>query len=354
MVFNFCHDNILKRPEALAWFEERGVPLEMVKKMRLGFNPGQKAKGKGKEYQNSYKFARAWGMPELPAREDGTRPDKIVLPAGLVIPCFDGDPGDSKVVRVQIRKMDQSRWVVKGSCGYSKAHLILNPGKDIVLVNENERDGMAIAQAYPNVTVIPVAMAKGKPCQRDHEELRGKKLILMALDPDKTSESSRKKWEQDYPGISCPDYALGAGVVAVDWWYEQYHQASPWVIDGYGDIGAAILAGEDIGAWVQRGIAYYLGDGKKEDCKETEEETRLHVFCRLLHQFGMHFTPAEDMHEWSCGPEPVGMDMYDVPSGKIDKMMFEDDVWPFLVLLWKVDPGRWTGKRIWEYFNESL
>lgn len=346
-----CHECILQRQKSLDWFARRGVPLEMVKKLRIGFNHGQKSIKKGKEYQNSYKVAKAWGMPALPAREDGSIPDKIVLPAGLVIPCWSAPDGAGEVVRVQIRKMDNRKWVVKGSCGYSKAHHILNPGQKIAVVGENERDSMALAAVCPEVTFISVATAKGKPCKNDHEELRDKKLILLALDPDKTNGSNRAKWERDFPGRECPVYAFGAGIEAVDWWYQYYPQAHPWVIQGYGDIGEAILAGEDVGAWLRRGIEYYLGAGQKEEA-EPEPETKLHEFCRLLHQHGMYFAWDADMSAWACGPEPIGLKMYEVPSGHIDDLMVDDEVWPSLQVCGRVDSRPWTGKRIFEFFKE--
>jgi hypothetical protein len=349
---DFCHEQILQRPRSLEWFAARGVPLEMVKKMKLGFNPGQKSKKNGKEYQNSYRIARAWGMPALPARDDGSIPDKIVLPAGLVIPCWSGPDGTGEVVRVQIRKMDDSKWVVKGSCGYSKAHMIFNPGMAVSLIVENERDGMAVSVACPEITVIPVATAKGKPCKADHDELRNKKLILLALDPDKTNKTNQRKWERDFPGRECPVYAFGTGVEAVDWWYQYHDQAYPWVIQGFGDIGEAILAGEDVGAWVRQGIEYYLGAGKKP--VEPEPEAKLHVFCRLLHQHGLHWQWAEDMHDWSWGPEPVGSAMYDVPSGHIGDLMYDNEVWPALQVCGRVDSRPWTGKRIFDFFKEEV
>lgn len=346
-----CHAHILDRPKSLEWFARRGVPLAMVKKLKLGFHPGQKTKKTGKEYQNSYKVAKAWGMPVLPARDDGSIPDKIVLPAGLVIPCWSGTDGTGEVVRVQIRKMNEDKWVVKGSCGYSKAHHILNAGKEIALINENARDSMAMASVCPEVTFISVDTAKGKPCRADHEELRGKKLILLALDPDKTKQTNRERFERDFPGQKCPVWAFGAGIEAMDWWYQHYPQAHPWVIQGYGDIGEAILAGEDVGAWVREGIEYYLGAVPKEE-PEPEPETKLHEFCRLLHQYGKHWQWAESMQEWSWGPKPVGLAMYEVPSMRIDDLMYHDEVLTYLQVCGRVDSRPWTGKRIFEFFKE--
>lgn len=343
-----CHEHILARPSALDWFASRGVPLDMVKRMCLGFNPGQSIKGI--PHQNSIKTCSGWGMS--PVNDDGTVAKFFVLPAGLVIPCWSGSEGSKKIVRIQIRKLDdQSKWVVKGSVGYSGAHMILNPGKSIALIVENERDGMAIAWACPDVTVIPLGSAKGKPCEADHAELREKKLILLALDPDRTSQSNRDLWARNYPDIPCPEYALGIGVAAVDWWYAYYPQSFPWIIEGYGDPGEAIQAGIDIADWVKRGIAYYMGEGTKKEEESKEVESNLHIFCRLLHQYGKHFIPAPDIRSWSWAPPPIGASMYDVPSAQIDGLMFKDDVAQYLSILWWENPGPWTGIRIWKFFN---
>lgn len=345
-----CHAQILERQSALDWFAKRGVPLEMVRRLRLGFNPGQERNGLS--HQNNIKTCSGWGM--RPVKDDGTAAKYFALPAGLVIPCWSGPDGTGDVVRIQVRKLaDEARWIIKGSIGYSGAHHILNPGKDVAMVLENERDGMAIAWVCPEVTVIPLGSAKGKSCAADHVELRDKKLILMALDPDRTNRTNRERWERDYPGVPCPVYAFGAGIEAVDWWYEHYPQSQPWVIQGCGDIGEAILAGQDVGAWLRRGIAYYkkilFGEGFESE-PASEPETKLQEFCRLLHLHGMYFQWDTDFHCWSCGPEPVGLKMYEVPSDHIRDLMYDDEVWPYIHVCGRVDSRPWTGKMIEKFF----
>jgi hypothetical protein len=252
---NLCHAALLQRPVALKWFADLGVPLEMVQRQRLGFHHGRTGRA-GEQYQNDYKAAKGWGM-ELPLRPDGSVQDKIVLPAGLVIPCFSA----GKVVRIQIRKIhDEEKHLVKGSIGFSGAHMILNPGQRVALVGENERDCMAVAAACPWVTVIPLGSAKCKPCKHDHDELRGKDLILLSLDPDQDKEPGKQ-----------------AGVDAADWWFGIYPAAQPWYVSGPAgvDIGKAIQSGLNLAEWVQNGIRYYnlaLADDLFAPAAAAEEE----------------------------------------------------------------------------------
>ena len=97
-----CHANILDRQSSLDWFARRGVPLDMIRMLKIGFNPGKTRKGK--PYQHSIKTSSGWGM--APKKEDGTLQKFFALPAGLVIPCWSGPDGTGEVVRVQIRTMN--------------------------------------------------------------------------------------------------------------------------------------------------------------------------------------------------------------------------------------------------------
>jgi hypothetical protein len=241
-----CHEALLARSSALAWLAQRGVTLELIKQHRLGVHLGERVRGE--DYQPSYRMASAWGMDGI---GDGGKQSKIIIPAGIVIPCF---PRPRELRRVNIRTMrgEPKYRVIKGSQPFTVAQTVLNPGHDVAIILETELDGIALSGLLPDITIIPMGSATGRPGAEVNKELRHKSLILLALDRDE------------------------AGIKGVDWWLEHYRQAQPWCCpagsfwvhparrrDGddhgkpYKDTGDTIRAGCDQRAWAAEGIALY-------------------------------------------------------------------------------------------------
>lgn len=223
-----CHEALLARPSALAWLAQRGVTLELVKQHRLGFHPGERVRGE--DYQPSYRMASAWGMDDL---GDGGKASKIIIPAGIVIPCLTRH-GDPRRVNIRTMRGEPKYRVIKGSQPFTVAQTVLNPGHDVAIILEAELDGIALSGRLPDITIIPMGSATGRPGAEVNKELRHKSMILLALDRDE------------------------AGLKGVDWWLEHYRQAQPWCCPApHKDTGDAIRAGCDQQAWAAEGIALY-------------------------------------------------------------------------------------------------
>jgi hypothetical protein len=241
-----CHDALLARPSALTWLAQRGVTLELIKQHRLGIHLGERVRGE--DYQPSYRMASAWGMDDL---GDGGKQSKIIIPAGIVIPCFTRR-GELRRVNIRTMRGEPKYRVIKGSQPFTVAQTVLNPGHDAAIILETELDGLALSGLLPDITIIPMGSATGRPGAEVNKELRHKSLILLALDRD------------------------AAGVNGVDWWLEHYRQAQPWCCptgsfwihpssrrdgDDHGklwkDTGDTIKAGCDQRAWAAEGIALY-------------------------------------------------------------------------------------------------
>ncbi len=99
LFITWCHEQLLKNPEALQELYNRGFTDESIRKFKLGFcvNPDRKSKSKDvfREYPK-------WGLePEL--KEDGKTYKKLWLPHGWTIPWFDWF---GKILRINIRRKD--------------------------------------------------------------------------------------------------------------------------------------------------------------------------------------------------------------------------------------------------------
>jgi hypothetical protein len=238
-----CHEALLARPSALTWLAQRGVTLELIKQHRLGFHLGERVRGE--DYQPSYRMASAWGMDYLGGQT------KIIIQAGIVIPCFTRR-GELRRVNIRTMRGEPKYRVIKGSQPFTVAQTVLNPGHDVAIILETELDGIALSGLLPDITIIPMGSATGRPGAEVNKELRHKSLILLALDRDE------------------------AGIKGVDWWLEHYRQAQPWCCpagsfwihpalrrdgDDHGkpfkDTGDTIRAGCDQRAWAAEGIALY-------------------------------------------------------------------------------------------------
>ena len=125
----------------------------------------------------------------------------------------------------------------------------------MAIILETELDGIALSGLLPDITIIPMGSATGRPGAEVNKELRHKSLILLALDRDE------------------------AGINGVDWWFDHYKQAQPWCCTApHKDTGDAIRAGCDQRAWAAEGIALYAAHAQapaKDDFLPQKKEAQL-------------------------------------------------------------------------------
>jgi hypothetical protein len=179
---------------------------------------------------------------------------KIIIPAGIVIPCFTRR-GELRRVNIRTMRGEPKYRVIKGSQPFTVAQTVLNPGHDVAIILETELDGIALSGLLPDITIIPMGSATGRPGAEVNKELRHKSLILLALDRDK------------------------AGIDGVDWWFGHYRQAQPWCCPApHKDTGDTIKAGCDQQAWAAEGIALYAAHAPapaKDDFFPQKKEAQL-------------------------------------------------------------------------------
>ena len=293
-LINACHQALLARPSALAWLAARGVTKALVLKHRIGFHSGETVAGV--EYNNSYRGASAWGMPALPAGQK-----KICIPAGLTIPCWDGD----QPLRINVRTMAATGPKyrnVKGSQDHAIVQTIHNPGQPVGVVVESEFDAIALSALLPACTVIPMGSASVHPSEAANRELRHKSLILVSLDRDAAGIGNPTVGR--IPGRPAPS------LIGAEWWLAHYPQAQPWTApaasllpEGTGqtkDHGDAIKVGCDMAAWYAEALALYLPaptflPPRKKKIREgggvSEEE--LMAFCCMWPAYAVKLLAAE-------------------------------------------------------------
>lgn len=225
---SWAHENLLKNEKQLAWLEERGIDLDLVKEFRLGWNPGEDGK-------DIYRPRESWGL-ETVLKEDGKTRKKLWIPVGYVIPLIEDGrlkmEDGVKVERIRIRtEREQPKYyVLPGSgmrClvsgGACRAYVIIESELDAVMVWGKVRAN--------KIGVVALGSASKKPELETYELLKKAPVILNALDFDQ------------------------AGRKALEWWEERFPETHRrWPVPVGKDPGDAIKAGVDIAAWIRSGL----------------------------------------------------------------------------------------------------
>lgn len=251
---NEAHDHLLGYENALGYLAGRGLPLEAVKKYRLGYLQGEDKK----TGTCLFRARAAFDLPDK-MNPDGTKTRKVLwIPRGFTIPLW--HPGwqqPDEVHRVRIRRMkgdlregDKQYILLEGS-GQSPMVLLpegISPGLAPWVVVEAELDAMAVHHACGGkVGVIAVLTNRGKPDVVAHKWLSQAPLILVALDFDPPGKKGERPGYQGWL-----------------WWKENYASASRWVVPQGKDPGDAFKAGVDLAVWVNTGLPSsltFLQDG---------------------------------------------------------------------------------------------
>jgi hypothetical protein len=173
----------------MGWLlEKRGLTAETVESAGLGLN-----------VKDCY-FDRAdWGLPPATNPKTG-KAKKVWIPAGLVIPCFDGD---GRVIRLRIRRNnpgDGQRYIVAtGSC---MTPVLAWGDQPTVVVVESELDALLLAQdAGDLVGVVAMGSAQAKPDGSLHKRLMAAECVLVALDADEAGKKAAWGFWCQYPGF---------------------------------------------------------------------------------------------------------------------------------------------------------
>lgn len=216
-LIDWAHSQLLENEQQIAWLADRGIAIDTIVKLRLGWNPGEKGK-------DLYRSREAWGL-ETVIKEDGKK-KKLWLPIGLTIPYI----VDGTVQRVRIRRPEgEPRYYVLP--GSSMAPMILGIQSKAFVIVESELDAILLHQLAGDLTgIISQGNASARPDTSSASRLAESLAILIALDSDQ------------------------AGMKETLWWKKQYPQAERWPVPTGKDPGEAFKAGIDLRQWIKAGL----------------------------------------------------------------------------------------------------
>jgi len=228
-----AHQTLLETPEQLAYLAGRGLPLEAVKKYKLGYIP-----------KDLYRERAAWGLP-VELKDDG-KAKKLWIPQGILIPRMEPD-GSGAIHRIRIRKQTLLR---EKDARY---HWLPGSGNDILCLNtsakahvivESDLDGLLIDWAAGDlVGTIPLGSCSTRPKSTAFELLQKSLSILVALDFD------TPKWNEQKQRLIAP------GADACGWWARTFPDTwKRWPVPAGKDPGEAFKEGVDIRGWVMSGL----------------------------------------------------------------------------------------------------
>ncbi|WP_035273633.1 hypothetical protein [Desulfogranum japonicum] len=274
---DICHETLLNRPLALAYLEQRGVGLDQVKKYRLGIHLGKEKDDK--QWLPSFRPQKSWGMVD---EQKNGKPQKFILPAGIVIPYFNGH--GLRRIRIRLAKKDQQNpkkkyHVVKGS---AMDTWLQHPEREAFVVVETELDGAMIDRFTNRVGIVALGALAMKPDTETATALSKAHSILLALDYD------------------------GEAPKALQWWMDNYPQCKRWPVPVGKDPGEAYEQGLDIDEWILAGLpaAMQLTDEIVQETTPPAAHTLPDEVAELLDLF-LQSGGAVKIYDQGMGVGPV-------------------------------------------------
>jgi len=243
----WAHAQLLQNPEQLAWLAARGLPLEAIKRYRLGWNPGERGKSCLIRPRANWGLPPAEGKPDKDGRPTVKR--TFWIPRGVVIPLLAPDAPEGPVLRLRIRrpegdretfKKDTKYYVLPGSC--MDAMLLGREARAFVVV-ESELDALMLHhQVGDLIGVVSVQTANVKKIATGVLETLGEALcILVALDAEGKDGAGAKGWQR---------------------WPATFPRAKRWPCPVGKDPGEAYAAGANLRAWIMAGLPPVLQPGR--------------------------------------------------------------------------------------------
>lgn len=199
-----AHDSLLLEQSILMKLEKRGLPIDAVKKYKIGYIKED---------------------IRLPA-EKGEK--SIWIPQGILIPTLDVN----QVVRIKVRR---DRWFLHDDlpkyvaiAGSMKGlNIIGNKQCPMIIVVESELDAYAMHYALSDIAcVIAVGGASKRP-DIVTDNLAQKKIILVCYDNDDAGLAMLAKWQEFYPHAQRYPTPLGKDIGEA---IEQGLKIRPWIL----------------------------------------------------------------------------------------------------------------------------
>ena len=242
----WAHEQLLKNSEQLAWLAARGLPLEAIKRYRLGWNPGERGKSCLIRPRANWGLPLAEGKPDKDSRPTVKR--TFWIPRGIVVPHLATDDPGGTVLRLRIRRPEADRQAFKQETKYyvipgsAMDAMVLGREARAFVVVESELDALMLHdQVGDLIGVISVQTANVKKIAADVlDGLREALCILVALDAEGTDGAGAKGWQR---------------------WAASFSRAKRWPCPVGKDPGEAYAAGANLRAWIMAGLPPVLQPG---------------------------------------------------------------------------------------------
>ncbi len=275
----YAHAQLRANPEQLAWLQDRGITADTAHRHMLGWLPGENGK------PAHFKSRKAWSIP---ASTQGTKPDSLWIPRGIVIPQIT----DDQTQRIRIRRPeadrelflpDRSYHVLPGS---GQAPLLIYNNQRVITVTESELDAILVEQEAGELTgTVSMGNSTAKPDAAAHGALSQADLILVALDFDKADSQGRR-----------------AGGQAWIWWSNNYRNAIRWPTPVGKDPGDAFKAGLSILQWIQAAVPAIWTEGTIDAGRSNGGEGEV-----LAEEPAIAAEVAERVEQEEVGNRPEGV-----------------------------------------------
>jgi DNA polymerase I-like protein with 3'-5' exonuclease and polymerase domains len=197
--------------------KERCLKEDTIREANLGWLPN-----------DWYTERKIWGLPEK-IKDDGTEA-KLLIPAGLVIPCFCNNQLQRLKIRCNNITEGKRYHVLPGS---SPIPMILGSGNVFIIV-ESELDALLLKQEVGDtVGVIALGSAHIRPDEETSHILHHSKKILVSLDSD--AAGAKESWQ---------------------WWINRFPNAIRWPVILGKDPTEAHINNLNLRDWVKVGISF--------------------------------------------------------------------------------------------------
>ncbi len=239
-----------RNQEIRNWLAARGIDMEMARKFKLGWNPGERGK-------DIFRERSSWGLQEE-YKENG-KPKKLWIPQGLIIPYMDNE----SILRIRVRRFTSQEnelryYMIPGSTPrmmlIERANTETGLPQGAVAV-ETELDAIMLHRFVGDlVDIIGLGSSSSKPDEAAYQLLQECNCILLALDFDQAGAKAAEWWNNHFPDIS-----------------------SLWPVPYGKDAGDALQKGLDIRQWILSGLppAWNFGPSFEQVEKSVEKPQEL-------------------------------------------------------------------------------
>ncbi len=191
---------------AQAALHQLGIERDTIKRAWLGINPAELTESK-----------TAWGLappqnaPNADPKGDGSGDNALVIPAGLVLPRFDG-PVLNRVLILPVGWSDGSvaGWNLIEGSEVTPFFLMAEEAAPVIAVADELQALLAEQEIGDACSIIVLAAPDEKPSKEADAQIKGAEDFLVVM-PEKAAPGAKvwDAWVKAYPG--CRPHVLPAG-----------------------------------------------------------------------------------------------------------------------------------------------